>query len=423
MTKEKADWYVTGASQIVTCDPTRGKGPGIIEQGFIAGRGEVVMAVGSQEEIKNKVDLSKAEKIDAEGQVVLPGFVDSHTHLVFGGTRVDEYIANILQEGLDALRVRGVQTGIASTIFATRNSPYSSLVAQSAKRLINMIEHGTTTIEIKSGYGFTIESEIKMLEVAIELGQIFPIDVVPTFLGAHGWPPEMNKEDYISILVTEMLPEIVQRKLAVFCDAWCEDSQFNKAECSYILCSAKSLGLGIKIHADAYSYIGGSDLAAELGAVSADHLNYTPPATLKKLALAKTAGVVLPATDFSVAHPHPFDPEPMRDAGVELAIATNCCPGTWCESMQFALILACREHKMSPGEAIIAATLGGAKALGLEADRGSIEAGKIADLQFWRTNRYEDVFYRFGARLIDRVMKRGHIIVENGHLVCEKQRN
>lgn len=414
--KQKADWFIEKASQVVTCTPSRGDSPGVIESGWIVGRGELILAVGSEGEVRAAVDLSGAEKISAEGQVVLPGFVDSHTHLVFGGSRVDEYVAKCTGESMDSLRARGLQVGVDASVSGTRSASLESLVQQSGARLANMIESGTTTVEIKSGYGFTTESEIRMLEAAAELGRILPVDVAPTFLGAHGWPPEMSKDSYIRLLVDEMIPEVARRKLAVFCDAWCEDTHFSAAECGRILEAAKALGMRAKIHTDAYSYIGGSDLAAELGAVSADHLNFTPPAALKKLAAAGTVCTPLPVTDFSVSHPRPFDPAPMRQAGVTLALASNCNPGAWSESVPFALVLACRRHGLFPGEAIVAATIGGAKALGLDDDRGSLEPGKLADLQIWKARRYEEVFYRYGAKIVDRVMKRGRMVVVNGHL-------
>lgn len=414
--KQKVDWFIEGASQVVTCSPSRGDQPGIIESGWIAGRGERILAVGTEREIRTTADLEGARKISAEGQVVLPGFVDSHTHLVFGGTRVDEYVAKCTGVSLDSLRARGLRVGVDASVSATRSAGLELLVLQSGARLENMIECGTTTVEIKSGYGFTTESEIKMLEVAAELGRRLPVDVVPTFLGAHGWPPEMSKSSYIDIIVNEMIPEVARRKLAVFCDAWCEDTHFSAAECGRILETAMTLGMRAKIHTDAYSYIGGSDLAAEIGAVSADHLNFTPPAALEKLSAAGTVCTPLPVTDFSVSHPRPFDPVPMRQAGVTLALASNCNPGAWCESVPFALVLACRRHGLFPGEALVSATTGGAKALGLDGDRGSIEPGKLADLQIWKARRYEEIFYRYGARIVDRVMKRGRIVVKDGCL-------
>lgn len=411
----KAEWVLEGASQVVTCAPGRGDAPGVIERGVVAGIGEKILAVGTAAEVGKIADLSGAVRLDAGGGVVLPGFVDSHTHLVFGGTRLDEYVAKCTGADLEPLRARGI-AGVNASVSATRDATLESLVLQAGARLANMIECGTTTVEAKSGYGFTTESETRMLEAAAELGRRLPVDVLPTFLGAHGWPPETTKAAYIDLIVNEMLPEVAARKLAVFCDAWCEDTHFSASECGRILAAAKALGMRPKIHTDAYSYVGGSDLAAELGAVSADHLNFTPPAALEKLAAAGTVCTPLPVTDFSVAHPRPFDPKPMREAGVTLALATNCNPGAWSEAMPFALVLACRRHGLFPGEAIEAATIGGAKALGLEADRGSLEPGKLADIQVWKAARFEEVFYRYGARIVDKVMKRGVIVVEGGRL-------
>jgi len=414
-TKRKASWVIAGASQVVTCSQNQGAVPGIIEKGVVAGQGERILAVGTENEINASIDLSEAVKIDAGGGVVLPGFVDSHTHLVFGGTRLDEYIAKCTGADLEPLKARGL-AGVNASVSATRGASLESLVAQTALRLSNMVECGTTTIEIKSGYGFSTESEIRMLEAAAEVGRRMPVDVLPTFLGAHGWPAEMTKERYIDLIVNEMLPEVARRKLAIFCDAWCEDTHFSAKECERILSAAIQLGMKAKIHTDAYSYIGGSDLAAELGAISADHLNYTPLSAFRKLAAAGTVCTFLPVTDFSVAHASPFSPALMREAGGTMAIASNCNPGAWCESLPFALVLACRRHGVTPAEAIMGATVHGARALGLESDRGSLEPGKLADIQVWKACRYEEVFYRFGARIVDKVMKKGNLVVEDGCL-------
>jgi imidazolonepropionase len=412
---QKAEWFLAGASQVVTCVPGRGSDPGVIENGWVAGAGERILAVGTEREVREAVNLEGARRIDAAGGVILPGFVDSHTHLVFGGTRLDEYVARCTGADLEPLRARGI-AGVGASVSATRDATLESLVLQAGVRLQNMIEFGTTTIEAKSGYGFTTESELRLLEAAAELGRRLPVDVLPTFLGAHGWPPEMTKAAYIDLILTEMLPEVARRKLAVFCDAWCEDTHFSAEECGRILSAAKDLGMRPKIHTDAYSYVGGSDLAAEIGAISADHLNFTPPSALEKLAAAGTVCTPLPVTDFSVAHPRPFDPKPMREAGVTLALASNCNPGAWSEGLPFALVLACRRHGLFPGEAVMAATIGGAMALGLDGDRGSLEPGKLADIQVWKARRYEEIFYRYGARIVDRVMKRGVIVVEGGRL-------
>lgn len=231
---QKAEWFLAGASQVVTCVPGRGSDPGVIENGWVAGAGERILAVGTEREVREAVNLEGARRIDAAGGVILPGFVDSHTHLVFGGTRLDEYVARCTGADLEPLRARGI-AGVGASVSATRDATLESLVLQAGVRLQNMIEFGTTTIEAKSGYGFTTESELRLLEAAAELGRRLPVDVLPTFLGAHGWPPEMTKAAYIDLILTEMLPEVARRKLAVFCDAWCEDTHFSAEECGRIL--------------------------------------------------------------------------------------------------------------------------------------------------------------------------------------------
>ncbi|MGM0652660.1 MAG: imidazolonepropionase [Bacillota bacterium] len=414
--KIDADLIIADAQQLVTCNPDVPFHEGIIENGWIAIKGEKIVAVGSKEEVTAAADYNPESMIDAEGKVVVPGFVDSHTHLVFGGSRVDEYSLGLTTNDPVEFEKRGVRRGIMATVKKTRRESIDSLYSSAKNRLLNMLSNGTTTVESKSGYGLSLEAEKKLLEVNYLLQDHTPADIVPTFLGAHGWPADIPKNKYIDILLNEMIPWVVDRKMAKYCDIWCDEGKYTLEESKKILQTAKDYGLQPKIHTDAYSYIGGSDYAAEIGMVSADHLNYTPRKTMQKLAQSKTVGVLMPALDFAVQHPVPFDYRAMKEEGMDVALATNLCPGCWTESLQFVMVLACRLYGFSPDEALMAATMGGAKALSLDFDRGSLEAGKLADIQIWDVPTYEHVIYRFSTNVVDRVIKRGEIVINNGCL-------
>ena len=259
----------------------------------------------------------------------------------------------------------------------------------------------------------SLAGELRQLRIGKALGERLPMDVFLTFLGAHGWPEGMSKQRYLDHLLGEMLPEAGRQGFASFCDVWCDEGYYTAAEAERILTAGQDHGLKPRIHTDAYSYIGGSDLAAALGMLSADHLNYTPPPAAAKLARANVTGVLLPGTDFSVGHARPASAALLREAGVRMALATNCNPGTWIESMQVVMMLACRLHGMKPEEAARAATVGGAAALGL-ADRGVLECGRLADLQIWGTGDYRDCFYRIGGNLVTHVIKRGKVVHRSG---------
>lgn len=411
--KLKADLVIADCSQLVTCKKDASDLVGTIENGWIAVVGEKIAALGSKEEVMNLVDCSEAKIVSGKEKVVVPGFIDSHTHLIFGGSRVKEYAAKLTTDDPKVLEDMGIKTGIMVTVEMTRNASTESLYKTAASRLYNMLSSGTTTVESKSGYGLTTVDEMKMLKINEQLNESLPIDIVSTFLGAHGWPDDIPKKKYIDILLKEMIPWVAKLELAKFCDIWCDDGHYTAKECEKILQVARDVGIEPKIHTDAYSYIGGSDLAAEMGMVSADHLNYTPRPVLRKLAEANVPGILLPVIDFAVNHPRPFDPRPMIDEGMTIALATNCCPGCWNESMQFVMALACRQHRMSPAEALRAATLGGAVALGLDHDRGSLEVGKLADIQLWNVSTYEDVVYRLGGNVVEKVIKRGKVVIDN----------
>lgn len=411
--KINANLLIENCSQIVTCRKGAKDLVGVIENGYIAVQGDKIVAVGSRDEVLNAVDISNAEIIDGRGKVAAPGFVDCHTHLIFGGSRVKEYAAKMLMDDPEKLKQMGIRTGIMVTVEMTRNSPEDMLYDAAADRVTRMLHLGTTTVESKSGYGLSTPSEVKILEINKMLNDNIPIDVISTFLGAHGWPEDIPKEKYIDMLLKEMIPCVAEEGLAKFCDIWCDEGHYTAEESERILKAARDYGIEPKIHTDAYSYIGGSDLAAEMKMVSADHLNYTPRNVIKRLAEQGVPGVLLPAIDFAVKHPKPFKARPMIDENLTIALATNCCPGCYVESMQFVMALACREHQMSANEALRAATLGGAIALGLEKDRGSLEVGKLADIQIWDASQFEDVIYHIGGNIVDKVIKRGKVVVDN----------
>jgi imidazolonepropionase len=407
--RPRADLLIADAALILTCVPAAGDLIGRIPGGSVAVAGERILAVGPAAEVTAQVDASSARVIDATGKIVAPGFVDSHTHLVFGGSRVAEYAARMTHSAAEVAAM-GIPTGIQATVAATRAAPAGDLVAGAQQRLRGMLCHGTTTVEIKSGYGLTMESELKMLHVNRQLQACQPVDIISTFLGAHDFPPEIPRERYVAQLVDEMIPRIVEEELAEFCDVYCEDGYYTVQESRRILEAGRAAGLKPKIHTDAYSAIGGAAMAAELGVVSADHLNYAAREDFRRLAEAGVTGVVMPALDWAVSHSRPFDARAMLAEGLPLALATDLCPACWVESMQLVMQLACRMHRFSPEEALYAATAGGARALGLN-DRGTLAPGMLADLQVWDLPAFEDVIYRLGNNAVETAVKRGKIVV------------
>jgi len=410
-TRKRADVLVVGAAQILTCVPTSGDLAGCIENGSIAIAGEHILAVGPATVVASQVDATSAQVIDATGKVVAPGFVDCHTHLVFGGSRVREYAARMTHSAAE-LKALGIPTGILATVAMTRAETLESLAASAGLRLQLMLQSGTTTVESKSGYGLSLIEEIKMLEINRVLQSAQPVDIVSTFLGAHDFPPDAPRERYVETVIHEMIPEVAERRLAEFCDVYCDDGYYTVEESRRILAAGVQAGLKSKIHTDAYSNIGGAGLAAEIAAISADHLNYTERPAMRQLAAAGVVGVVMPALEFAVRHSRPFDARAMMDEGMTLALATDLCPACWAESMQFVMQLACRVYGFSPAEALLAATSHAAKALGLGHDRGTLEAGKLADIQVWDIPTYEDVIYRLGHNAVQMVIKRGKVVAQ-----------
>jgi imidazolonepropionase len=410
MLKTKIDLLITNAAELVTCTGAGMGDLGVIENAWIAINDGKIAGVGSETEIRENFNLEQSEIIDASGKVVAPGFVDAHTHLVFFGTRVEEYAAKLAGDTPVKLAKLGITTGPNRTVELTRNTPENELFKQSKKRVLKMLEYGITTVESKSGYGLTTESEIKILEVSRRLNEETPLDVLNTFLGAHGFPENLTKSEYLEVIINEMIPQVGERRLAEFCDVWCDNGYFTAEESEIILKAGLEYGMKPKIHADAYSYIGGTDLAAKMKMVSVDHLNYTPVEVMKKLVEANVTGVLMPALDFAVGHKRPFDAREMLDLGMNIALATDLCPACYTESMQFVINLACKLYKFSVEEAIKAATYGGAKALDLD-DRGVVQVGKIADLQIWDVPTYKHIAYELGTNIVETVIKNGKVVV------------
>jgi imidazolonepropionase len=376
--------------------------------------GERIVAAGPAEEVAATVDRSSVRTISARGKIVLPGFVDCHTHLIFGGSRVDEYAARVAGRDLGTLKDAGVPVGITGTMQATRALSVEQLVEQALPRLTEMLTMGTTTAESKSGYGLSTGSELRMLRANRQLARMQPVELASTFLGAHALPPDQPRERYIDAIIEEMLPQVAEEQLAEFCDAFCEEGYFTLDETRRVLEAGVAHGVRPKLHLDQYRYSGAAVLAAELKCVSVDHLNFTPPEEVKKLAEAGVVGVIMAAIDFAVAHPRPIAARPLLDEGLTLGIATDLCPGCWLTSMQFVIVLACRLQGLPVEEAIRAATLGGAQAIGRQDRIGSLERGKQADVLILDIARYEDLAYRLGRNAVETVIKRGEVVVERG---------
>lgn len=401
------DLVIRNAAQVLTCAADAPDGLGLMTDVDIGIQGGAVACLAPAEEMEAAYDLRRSKTIDAFGRTVLPGFVDSHTHLVFGGTRIDEYMASLEGLSREEMAARGIKTGLAASMAATLEASDGELTVQALTRLGRMLRHGTTTAEVKSGYGLNTETEVRQLRVIKELQGLQPIDLRPTFLGAHAWPPDMDKSRYLKLLLEEMIPRVAEENLAEFADIWCDHGYYTADECRAVLGRAREFGLRLKIHTEAYSHIGGGELAAEMKMVSADHLNFTPEPVLRRLAEAGVVGVLLPGTDFCVNHPRPFQYAPMRAAALKAALATNLNPGCWIESLRVIMILACRRHGMTPAEALVAATRHGAAALGLEDKVGRLAPGLAADIQIWETNDYRTAFYQLDRDPVVLVLKNG----------------
>jgi imidazolonepropionase len=425
------DLLIHSAAQVVTCASPNGPkrreamaDVGLIINGAVAITGDNITAVGPTDRLR--ADFTARQTINASGKVVCPGFVDSHTHVVYAGNRLAEFEMRL--KGASYPEIMAAGGGIVSTTQAVRAASVEQLVAESRPRLAMMLALGTTTVEIKTGYGLDTKNELKMLQAIEELALTFPADLVPTFLGAHAIPPEYKNcpDDYTNLVVEEMLPQAAewfrnsqfakQPQVApnspFFCDVFCEQNAFNLAQSRRVLKAGQALGMRPKIHADEFTSLGGVSLAVELNATSADHLDVTSPAEIARLAGSDTIGVVLPAVNLNLGSTQFANARALLDAGVALALATDINPGSApCPSMPLVMAIACRYQKLLPAEALNASTINAAHAIGRGHLVGSIEVGKQADLLIIDAPDYRHLAYQFGGNLVERVIKRGELIL------------
>ncbi len=387
---------------------------GLRENAALAVRDGSLVAVGDDAALRDQ--YTAATLVDAGGSLVTPGLVDPHTHLIWAGNRAGEFEQRIA--GATYQEIMAAGGGINRTMRDTRAADVDTLIEQSKARLNTMLAHGATTVEVKTGYGLDTATEIAMLNAIALLDMEHPVELVPTFLGAHAIPPEFvdDADGYVTLVIDEMLPAVATWRDdhwpgVLFCDVFCEVGAFDLAQTRRILEAAKAYGMALKVHVDEFEALGGTTLAAELGAVSADHVVATTEADIAALAASDTIAVSLPPTPFGLGH-HKYTPA--RDflaAGAALAIATDCNPGTgWNESMQFVMALATRYLRLTPAQALAASTINAAYAISRGDRVGSLEVGKQADIVIWDAPCYEHLSYRFGANLVRTVIKRGRVV-------------
>jgi imidazolonepropionase len=408
------------ASQLLTLSggPQRGHdlgALGIITDGGVLIHGETIAAVGSSPELLSA--YPDEPKLDAHGCAVLPGFVDPHTHLIWAGDRAAEFEQRL--QGKTYLEILAAGGGILSTVNATRLATLKTMLAETRPRLSSMFAHGTTTAEAKTGYGLRTATELRMLQALLTLDAEGPLELAFTFLAAHAIAPEYRDrpDAYTGLICATMLPLLHEwwpqhagDRPPPFVDVFCETGAFSLEHSRRILETAQQLGFPLKIHADEFESLGGARLAAVLGTVSADHLVATPPEDIAALAASETVAVALPNTPFGLAEQHYTPARAILDAGGLLAIATDLNPGTaWCESMQFAIALACRYMRLTPAQAVAAATINAAAAISRAGRIGSLEPGKQADLIILSVPDYRHLGYRFGTNLVQKVIKKGQV--------------
>jgi imidazolonepropionase len=411
---------IHNTSQLLTLAgaPQRGEDLGhlgMLPDGAVLIEDEHIAAVGLSEDLLRR--YPHTPHLDAAGKAVLPGLVDPHTHLVWAGDRTTEFEMRL--QGKTYMEIMAAGGGITSTVKATRSADPQRLYEQTRSRALGMFRNGTTSAEAKSGYGLELTSELDQLELLLKLDDAGPLEITPTFLGAHAIAPEYAgmADEFTELICRQMLPALKEwwpqhAGLAPlpFVDVFCENSAFNLAQTRRILTAAKALGFPLKLHADEFANLGGASLAADLDAASADHLVKTSAADIRALAASNTVAVALPCTPFGLAQTEYTPAKEILRAGGLLAIASDINPGTaWCESMQFVIALACRYLKLTPAQAVAAATINAAAAIRRESEIGSLEPGKQADLLLLSVPDYRQMAYRFGGNLVETVIKKGNV--------------
>lgn len=414
--------FITAGSVVTSLGhstaPVRGEAMNVVEvfeNTAVLVEGGRILEVGPEQDLRQKLDTRDMTVIEAPDKVLLPGFVDPHTHAVFGGSREDEFFLRV--SGVPYMDILKGGGGILDTVRSTRETSFEALLERTRCHLDRMLLGGTTTVEVKSGYGLDRDTEIKMLEVLAALQEEHPIDIIPTFLGAHALPPEYagRSWDFIQFIAEEVLPEVVDRDLARFCDIFCEEGIFSIDQSRYLLKKAQELGLGIRFHADEMVSLGGAELACELKAHSADHLLEISKGGMEAMAQSGVMATLLPATPFTLMKDRYAPAREMLDRGVAVALASDFNPGS-CPTHSIPLIwtLASLQMKLTAEEALNGITINGAHSLGLGAEKGSIEQGKQADLVLFDAPSYRYIPYHYGSNLVHTVIKGGKVVVEDG---------
>jgi len=414
--RTEVDLVIKNAQELLTLSPSfkDESGLGIIRNGAVAVKETKIFWVGKSEELGEKFILNRdGREIDAGGKIVMPGLIDAHTHLVFAGSRENEFEQRI--RGLSYLEIAEKGGGILSTVEATRKASFDELFSLGKKRLDRMLSKGITTLEAKSGYGLSLRDEVKILQVTKALQESHPVEIVSTFLGAHTIPKEFRdaRSRYIDLVIEEMIPRVAQEGLAEFCDVFCEEKAFTLEESKRILDRGKRCGLKPKIHADQLSPGGGAELAAEIGAFSADHLEFISREGIKKMAEKGVAAILLPGASFFLSMKKYPPAREMIEEGLAVCLATDLNPGSsMTESLPLIMTMGCTMFKMSPKEVIQGTTIYAARSMGREREIGSLEAGKQADLLLLDIPNYRYLPYHFGVDHVELVIKKGRIVYQ-----------
>ena len=414
MVKRRVDLLVLNSNETITVDsPDPERGLGVVDNGGVAiNQGKIVLAA-STELLERKFRARRT--IDAKDEIILPGFVDPHTHLVFAGAREGEFQLRISGVTyMDVLRKGG---GIIETVNHTRQASSESLFQSGMQRLDTCLESGSTTVEIKSGYGLREDSELKILRTVQRLKRYHPCNIVPTFMGAHAVPPGESSSEYVPSVINDMLPRVAQEGLAKFCDVFCERGAFDSIESRRILGKAAKLGLKLKIHADQFTDSGGAQVANRLHAISADHLVHSATEQLEKMRKTKVIPVLLPSSSQSLLAGENADARGMLAMGLPVALGTDFSPSNWMLGQLSVAALAARELRMNASEIIRGITINAAKAIGLEKRVGSLHAGKQADLVTLRAPNHRWIGYTYGEQIVDNVLIEGEWVVRDGRRI------